>query len=32
MHIFKCKFVTLYREITDHMTVHKTPSYAFILA
>ncbi|WOO85297.1 putative transcriptional regulatory protein [Vanrija pseudolonga] len=32
MHIFKCKFVTLYREITDHMTIHKTPSYSFILA
>ncbi|KAL1410680.1 hypothetical protein Q8F55_004699 [Vanrija albida] len=32
MHIFKCKFVTLYREITDHMMAHATPSYAFILA
>jgi hypothetical protein len=32
MHIFRFKFVQMYREITDHITTHQTPSYQFILA
>jgi hypothetical protein len=31
MQIFRFKFVTLYREVTDHMATRKIPSYPFIM-
>ncbi|GMK58036.1 hypothetical protein CspeluHIS016_0500680 [Cutaneotrichosporon spelunceum] len=32
MHIFRFKFVQMYREITDHTMTHQNPSYQFVLA